>query len=595
MVRYVYDYELGEPAYGQVRRVIDALDRATEYRYYAANDSNPARRGMVRRVEVPGGYWRVLDYGGAGWLVRREVQVANGSEVTSYTYDSWGRLRAIDYPRSADVSMGWDGENRRVWVQDGAGRREYSYDAWGRVVRQEGCCGDDTQLTLYSYDAAGRLVGLTDPTGRQVTYHYNPLGQLESATDNRGSIILSYDGAGRLQRYSYPDGSAWVYLYNPTTGELERQQLWNAQGEIEKEFVLRYDLRHRLLRSEETRRGEVLTLTYDDAHRTVIEQRTGELAYTRIRVYNVDGSLQSEWHEAPWVAHWWVYLYDEAGRLEQIVDVLSGEQHRFVWSGAWLVRWEASNRSYARLFSYDEEGRITQVDWESYVTGERQPGLAYRYRWGGGRWYKRDYQRELELREGCGGLVSWYREGGSGAWQVGQQAYFGLGGCCGGLSTNRSVMEDAWWMPGDFETAVPALCVGACVCGAACLALLIIPCLERARGASDPLRCLLECIKERLGNASGWVQLICGVCVVGCAVCLFVGVPGGLPAPAPVPTPVPAPVFAVASAASVVASPCDPPVAPPPGPSCTTCFRARTTFKSSYSHTFSTSHSRTES
>ena len=264
-----------------------------------------------------------MNYSGAGWLVQREVQVANGSEVTTYTYDAWGRLRGVDYPRSVDVRMGWDGENRRVWVQDGAGRREYSYDAWGRVVRQEGCCGEDTQLTLYSY--------------------------------------------------------------------------------------------------------------------------------------------------------------------------------------------------------------------------------------------------------------------------------FGLGGCCGGLSTNRSVMEDAWWMPGDFETAVPALCVGACVCGAACLALLIIPCLERARGASDPLRCLLECIKERLGNASGWVQLICGVCVVGCAVCLFVGVPGGLPALAPVPTPVPAPVFAVASAASVVASPCDPPVAPPPGPSCTTCFRARTTFKSSYSHTFSTSHSRTES
>jgi YD repeat-containing protein len=147
-VQYVYDYELGEPAYGQVRRVIDALGRATEYQYYAANDSNPARRGQVRRVEVPGGYWRAMDYGGAGWLVRREVQTANGSEVTTYTYDAWGRLRGIDYPRSADVSIGWDGENRRVWVQDGAGRREYSYDAWGRVVRQEGCCGNEAGIEV---------------------------------------------------------------------------------------------------------------------------------------------------------------------------------------------------------------------------------------------------------------------------------------------------------------------------------------------------------------------------------------------------------------------------------------------------------------
>jgi YD repeat-containing protein len=130
-VQYVYDYELGEPAYGQVRKVVDALGRATEYWYYGADDANLARRGQVRRVEVPGGYWRELDYGGAGWLVRREVQTADGSEVTVYTYDAWGRLRAIDYPRSADVRMGWDGESRRVWVQDGAGRREYTYTAWG--------------------------------------------------------------------------------------------------------------------------------------------------------------------------------------------------------------------------------------------------------------------------------------------------------------------------------------------------------------------------------------------------------------------------------------------------------------------------------
>ena len=81
----MYDYELGEPAYGQVRKVVDALGRATEYWYYGADDANLARRGQVRRVEVSGGYWRELDYGGAGWLVRREVQTADGSEVTTYT------------------------------------------------------------------------------------------------------------------------------------------------------------------------------------------------------------------------------------------------------------------------------------------------------------------------------------------------------------------------------------------------------------------------------------------------------------------------------------------------------------------------------
>jgi YD repeat-containing protein len=163
-VEYVYDYdELSEPGevmYGLVRKVRDPLGRETVYQYYAANDPNPARWGQVRRVEVPGGFWREMDYGGAGWLVQREVQVANGSEVTTYAYDAWGRLRGIDYPHSADVRMGWDGENRRVWVRDGGGERRYRYDAWGRVTRQQGCCGSENgievQVVTTEYDGAGR-------------------------------------------------------------------------------------------------------------------------------------------------------------------------------------------------------------------------------------------------------------------------------------------------------------------------------------------------------------------------------------------------------------------------------------------------------
>ncbi|GIV07934.1 MAG: hypothetical protein KatS3mg019_0025 [Fimbriimonadales bacterium] len=152
---YVYDYELNEPAYGQVRQVIDPLGRATEYQYYAADEANLARRGQVKKVIVPGGYWREMDYGGAGWLTRRTVQTGEtSSETTLYSYDTWGRLRGIDYPRSADVSMGWDGENRRVWVQDGAGRREYSYDAWGQVLEQRGCCGSGEGIEVVAVSAS---------------------------------------------------------------------------------------------------------------------------------------------------------------------------------------------------------------------------------------------------------------------------------------------------------------------------------------------------------------------------------------------------------------------------------------------------------
>jgi hypothetical protein len=244
-VQYVYDYELGEPAYGQVRKVVDALGRATEYWYYGANDANLARRGQVRRVEAPGGFWRELDYGGAGWLVRREVQTADGSEVTAYTHDAWGRLRAIDYPRSADVRMGWDGESRRVWVQDGAGRREYTYDAWGRVMRQEGCCGNELGVLAVEarYDRAGRRtetreVGRWGITTRTVYTFYDGLGRVKAigtSPEPPGSdggvsnVIYHYDSAGRLWKEAFPNGNHFIHTYYGAEAPDQQGQLKSIQ------------------------------------------------------------------------------------------------------------------------------------------------------------------------------------------------------------------------------------------------------------------------------------------------------------------------------------------------------------------------------
>ena len=396
---------------------------------------------------------------------------------------------------------------------------------------------------------------------------------MDYAKDNRGQITLAYDAAGRVKQYQYPDGTVKVNYYNAITGELERQQWWSSEGELQHNFRLQYDLRHRLQRSEDEVRGDVLEITYDDTNRTVVEQRTGELAYTKVRIYNADGSLHSESYSTEEVRSWFIYVYDETGRLSQIVDLLRGSVHSFQWNGAWLTRWDASNRSYARLFRYDEEGRITRVDRQDLQTGEVQSSLEYRYQWGGGRWYKRDYMRGIELRETCGGSVSWYREEGSTDWQIGMLSYFGqAGGCCGVRGGNRAVMEDAWWMPEEFETQTPALCIAACGCGAICLTYLLFPCLERVRGSSNPWQCLLECLAERFRGLHPGVQVLCLGCGIGCMVCVLSTIP--LPR-IPVPPDLgnllgrllqPTPALGYASAASVGVSPCDPPVAPPPPP-----------------------------
>jgi YD repeat-containing protein len=294
VVQYVYDYELGEPAYGQVRRVIDALGRATEYAYYGADDTNLARRGQVKRVTVPGGYWREMDYGGAGWLVRREVQTANGSEVTTCTYDAWGRLRGIDYPRSGDVQMGWDGENRRVWVRDGVGERRYTYDAWGRVVRQQGCCGSENgievQVVSAEYDGAGRKrfekeLRADESVVRTIAYRYDPLGRLQSIGDYRGTVVYVYDNAtGRLQQDSYPNGSSVEYTYygadNPSqVGFVWKVEHKKSDGSLLIGYEYSYDLLGQVVQSVERPSGDTTVYTYTPAGRleSEVRDRSGEV------------------------------------------------------------------------------------------------------------------------------------------------------------------------------------------------------------------------------------------------------------------------------------------------------------------------------
>jgi YD repeat-containing protein len=424
-VQYVYDYELGEPAYGQVRKVIDALGRATEYAYYGADDTNLARRGQVKRVTVPGGYWREMDYGGAGWLVRREVQTANGSEVTTYTYDAWGRLRAIDYPRSADVRMGWDGENRRVWVQDGVGERRYEYDAWGRVTKQRGCCGSADGIEVVavsaSYDEAGRKTSEREERAdgsavRTISYTYDGLGRLKTVGDYRGAVVYHYEaGTGRLQREDYPNGSYVEYTYYGSDNPSQVGFVWQVEHKRSADeslligYEYTYDLLGRVVQSVERPSGDTTVYAYTPAGRLESEVRKGQVWYSRYYGYNLDGSRATVMRDdALNGTHWDVYVYDPvSGRLASVQDALTGEVHSFVWNPeGTLARWEQPS-SYARVFGYDEEGRLVKIE-RDYGAGGVQVAYEYGYNSDGARVWKRDVLNGQEYRYvcriGCGGV-----------------------------------------------------------------------------------------------------------------------------------------------------------------------------------------------
>jgi YD repeat-containing protein len=513
------------------------------YDYYDADDTNLARRGQVRRVEAPGGYWRELDYGGAGWLVRREVQTADGSEVTVYTYDAWGRLRAIDYPRSADVRMGWDGESRRVWVQDGAGRREYTYTAWGQVARQRGCCGSADGIEVVAvwaiYDEAGRKTSEREEREnggvvREVRYAYDGLGRLRGASDGQRQLLYRYDNAGRLWQIEEPNQQVTTYSYYGADTPTQRGALWRVEyrapdGTLQQGYEYGYDLLWRTIEVSDLVAGSRTVLEYDGVGRCTAEYREGVPSYRVERVYQLDGQLHQEYIETVYEGRadrvWRLYDYDSAGYLKGTYDLLGGVNWWFDWEQDRLVRWHADDRSYAREFEYDEEGRIVAI-WLQYA-GWRDLGYAYQFNADGGRVRRHAGFAGLEFRQWCGGLTEWYREEHSEAWAVWRQGLFSEG-CCGCGSTaawNERAWSDAALLPEDSLTQtlpafVPFACAVACGCAAVCAIGVIVPCVQDCWGTSDPVGCVKQCVEGTVRELPRPVQILCGACLIGCALCL---------------------------------------------------------------------------
>ena len=87
--------------------------------------------------------------------------------------------------------------------------------------------------------------------------------------------------------------------------------------------------------------------------------------------YNLDGSRAMVMRDdALNGTHWDMYGYDAAsGRLASVQDVWTGEVYNFVWNPeGTLARWENNSpNGYARVFGYDEEGRLVKIE-RGYVS-----------------------------------------------------------------------------------------------------------------------------------------------------------------------------------------------------------------------------------
>lgn len=146
--------------------------------------------------------------------------------VTTFEYDGFDRLVKTRFPNvsgtgssTADYEqLSYDARSlvtsRRLRDGNIIG---YSYDVLGRVILKDapGIGYYDTDVT-YTYDLLGRLKTATSNYGEALSYGYDALGRLTGETNNvfNGTRLLQYDPAGRLTRMTWQDGFYVTYGYD---------------------------------------------------------------------------------------------------------------------------------------------------------------------------------------------------------------------------------------------------------------------------------------------------------------------------------------------------------------------------------------------
>ena len=196
---WTYTYE----RYGQVLTANgprnDVAD-VTSYAYYDASDADLGRRGRLATIAN-----------------------ALGQVTMLSAYDASGRPSAITDPNGAPITLGYTPRGRIATRSVDGQTTSYHYTPWGDVERVD--LPDGTSLQ-YEYDAAHRLIGLSDPAGRGASYTLDAQGKRTVDTDINGDgstarqVSRSYDALGRIQTEAEGDDPARSFAYF-ANGELQ--------------------------------------------------------------------------------------------------------------------------------------------------------------------------------------------------------------------------------------------------------------------------------------------------------------------------------------------------------------------------------------
>jgi RHS repeat-associated protein len=370
-------------------QTVDLLNGNTQYGY-DAND-------RVDSVQAPNGATTQYSYDDLGNLL---AETSPDRGTLTYTYDTAGNVRTLTDARGITVNYGYDALNRLMSVaypdpagnvtyvydsgancsfgigrlcqaQDAAGAVQYAYDAFGNVVTDTRTELGVAYTTSYAYDAGNRVISITYPDGRQVSYTRDIKGEIQTVSMNEQGVITtlvsasSYRPDGLLLTRSFGNGLTDTRAYdlqgrlvNGFLGSLDtRVYSYDANGNLTslqsmpQVGAYQYDALNRLNHEDLTTQATTTTAWTYDGNGNRLTQNAGAYSYTSATnrlTQSPDGTLtlDASGNTTSDEGGLRDYSYTQAGTLSQVM--ISG--------------------ALAGSYSYDAQNRRTRKSTATGIT-----------------------------------------------------------------------------------------------------------------------------------------------------------------------------------------------------------------------------------
>lgn len=250
LTRYQYS-AFGTPDDKLLTKVIDAMGNTTTYQYNIS--------GLLENVVFNDEQQGSFQYDDRHYLVSATYPETGTTTYTRYSqgnidhltdglglkdhgYDVLNRLKTILYG-SDSINFTYDAESNLITRTNPGAAETYTYDPLNRLTEKSETIAGRTYMTKYAYDELDNICKITYPSGREVIYKYNALGQvaeipgyiknisyftqglhtslIESITYENGvRTTLAYNKRNRLEKSSTPGIHDKTYQYNDPHGNL---------------------------------------------------------------------------------------------------------------------------------------------------------------------------------------------------------------------------------------------------------------------------------------------------------------------------------------------------------------------------------------